>query len=242
MVCSEVNILTSRSCPAWTQPARNGAERRSLLPAVRRAARELSVPMPSAARHMPARRAVPAARRAACSCAAGALTQRDPVLDGLNWYSYVSGGVMDRIDPTGMIWCRNEGLRWWPKIRCYWGKKPHGVDGEDVDLDAIARAIEAKDIHVPSCTLRLIKSYDLGSRSGQIMDNAKRCAMAYNCWYDEYAYGIECHDPLTRTVVPRVPGGIDGRHGVIFMSMCMKYLGESLDSVITDWVGEIQLW
>ncbi len=42
-----------------------------LLPAVLRTARKLSVPMPRAARHMPARRAVPAARRAACPCAVG---------------------------------------------------------------------------------------------------------------------------------------------------------------------------
>ncbi len=50
---------------------------------------------------MPARRAVPAARRAACPCAEGAQTQRDPVLDGLNWYSYVNGGVMTAADPSG---------------------------------------------------------------------------------------------------------------------------------------------
>ncbi len=32
----------------------------------------------------------------------GVFTQRDPVLDGLNWYSYVSGGVMTAVDPSGM--------------------------------------------------------------------------------------------------------------------------------------------
>ena len=34
--------------------------------------------------------------------ASGVFTQRDPVLDGANWYTYVSGGVMTAVDPSGM--------------------------------------------------------------------------------------------------------------------------------------------
>ncbi len=34
--------------------------------------------------------------------ATGVFTQRDPVLDGLNWYAYVGGGVMTAVDPSGL--------------------------------------------------------------------------------------------------------------------------------------------
>ena len=35
--------------------------------------------------------------------AAGIFTQRDPVLDGVNWYSYTHGLVISRVDPSGMF-------------------------------------------------------------------------------------------------------------------------------------------
>ena len=34
--------------------------------------------------------------------ASGVFTQRDPVLDGVNWYAYVNGAVMTAVDPNGM--------------------------------------------------------------------------------------------------------------------------------------------
>ena len=42
----------------------------------------------------------------------GRFTQRDPAMDGLNWYVYTVDSPTGRVDPTGLTWSDNWGLFW----------------------------------------------------------------------------------------------------------------------------------